>query len=408
MYDNYAISFPSFGISVNPSRVAFVLFGKEIYWYGVLIAVGFVIGMIYIYKRCRRFGIVEDDFANCLIIGVPSAVIVARIYYVVFNYSAFRGDFWSLFKIWEGGLAMFGVILGAVLAVVIYCRVKKIKAAPILDLTMICLILAQAIGRWGNFLNREAFGVLPPNTPAFLRNILDYFTMNLTSGDTVLPVQPTFLYESVWDLIGFFVLHFYSYKRKYDGQIFLLYFAWYGFGRFFIESLRADSLYLFDTGIRVSQLVAGAVCIVSIAVMVYIRVRIKPDPSRMAVAIMERKKAEALDAQQPSAETAAPAAEEIPEAEEVPEAKTEITEKRRARNLAEAKARMIAEARELGLLLDDDGSFIAQVDPQEMKAVDKDRKAGEGASGADGESAPEKAQPVSGSGDESGGDGSDS
>ncbi len=123
---------------------------------------------------------------------------------------------------------------------------------------------------------------------------------------------------------------------------------------------------------------------------------------------MERKKAEALDAQQPSAETAAPAAEEIPEAEEVPEAKTEITEKRRARNLAEAKARMIAEARELGLLLDDDGSFIAQVDPQEMKAVDKDRKAGEGASGADGESAPEKAQPVSGSGDESGGDGSDS
>ncbi len=360
MYDNYLISFPSLGVTVNPSRVAFTLFGKSIYWYGVIIAACFLLGVLYATRNCRRFGIVEDDFFNCLILGTPAAVICGRIYYVVFNYSSYRGDFASVFRIWEGGLAMFGVLIGAVLTVIIYCRVKKNKIMPMLDIVVICMLFAQALGRWGNFLNREAFGLIPQNAPAFIERILHFFRMNLTYGDTVISVQPTFLYESVWNLLGVIFLHLYSRRRKYDGQIFLMYLMWYGFGRFFIEGLRTDSLYLFSTGLRVSQLVAAAAFISSVAILLYIRHARKPDPERMAVALMDKKKAEEREHEVTAAAEAAAVSERADWA---------LTQEKitgRAKTREEAKAKMIAEARELGLILDENGNFVAQVDPEEL------------------------------------------
>ncbi len=395
MYSSYDISFPSFGVTVKASRVAFSFFGKSIYWYGVIIAFGFDLAVLYILKRCKSFGVNQDDFLNCLLIGTPAGVICARIYYVVFNYSAYAGDLAGIFRIWEGGLGMYGVVIGAALSVIIYCRVKKVKMLPILDLVVLGLLIGQTLGRWGNFMNREAFGLIPQGASGALRSVLEFFRMDFVNGADRISVQPTFLYESVWNLAGFIVLHFASKKRKFDGQTALMYLAWYGFGRFFIEGLRTDSLYLFSTGIRVSQLVAAITCVCACAILAYVLIKVKPDPAKMAVNAVSPAAA-AADAEERAGEelplsSGGPSVSE-PEPEIpakpkvshediekqiyeqahmegsainrpfVPETAEALTpEKEEARR--KARAKMIAEARELGLILDEDGNFIAQVDP---------------------------------------------
>lgn len=236
---------------------SYSIFGFTLYWYGTIIAIGFLLAVIYVTKRSKQFGLTQDNIIDMLICAVPSAVIGARLYYVVFNFSLYKDNFWDIFKIRDGGLAIYGAIIFALLAVIIYCKVKKMPVGPFFDIGALGLLIGQAAGRWGNFMNREAFG---RETTVFCR-------MGLTdsSGNTIF-VHPTFLYESLWNLLGLLLLHIFSKsgKRRYDGQIFAMYVAWYGFGRMLIEGLRTDSLYLFSTGLRVSQVLAALSVIVAV------------------------------------------------------------------------------------------------------------------------------------------------
>ena len=269
-----AITFPNLGISVNPSRVAFNVLGKDIYWYGIIIAAGFLLAVIYAMRRAPSFGLTEDNILDMLFVAVPLAIVCARLYYCIFYWDLYRDNPIAILYVWEGGLAIYGGVIGAVIGVAIFCRVKKLPIGPLLDVGCRGLVIGQMIGRWGNFMNREAHGAITDG----------FFKMGIAdAAGNVTYYQPTFLYESVWNLVGFVALHFYSKRRKFDGEVFLLYLAWYGLGRAWIEGLRTDSLYLFNTGIRVSQLLAALSCVAAIAVLVYVRVVRKPQPEKLYV-----------------------------------------------------------------------------------------------------------------------------
>lgn len=269
-----AITFPNLGISVNPSRVAFTVLGKDIYWYGIIIAAGFLLAVIYAMRRAPSFGLTEDNILDMLFVAVPLAIVCARLYYCIFYWDLYRDNPIAILYVWEGGLAIYGGVIGAVIGVAIFCRVKKLPIGPLLDVGGLGLLIGQMIGRWGNFMNREAHGAVTNS----------FFKMGIAdAAGNVTYYQPTFLYESVWNLVGFVALHFYSKRRKFDGEVFLLYLAWYGLGRAWIEGLRTDSLYLFNTGIRVSQLLAALSCVAAIAVLVYVRVVRKPKPEKLYV-----------------------------------------------------------------------------------------------------------------------------
>ena len=242
------ISFPNLGITVDPSPVAFTVMGKDIYWYGIIIAGGFLLAVLYMMYRAKTFGITQDDVLDLVLWAVPIGVICARLYYCVFYWDLYRDNPISMLYIWEGGLAIYGGIIGGAITVLVLSRVKKIPPLVMLDNAAMGVIIGQILGRWGNFMNREAHGSVTDS----------FFKMGLAdAAGKVTYYHPTFLYESVWNLVGFIGLHFYCKKRKFDGEVFLLYVAWYGLGRAWIEGLRTDSLYLFSTGIRVSQLVAA-------------------------------------------------------------------------------------------------------------------------------------------------------
>ena len=280
------ITFPNLGISVDPSRVAFSIGGKEIYWYGIIIAVGFILAVIYACRCAPQFGLTEDHILDMLIVAVPLAVICARLYYCIFYWELYADNPISVLYIWEGGLAIYGGVIGAVIAVAIYSRVKKVPMGPMLDIGGMGLLIGQIIGRWGNFINREAHGAVTDGL----------FKMGLTdTSGNVTYYQPTFLYESVWNLVGFALLHFiFKKRRRYDGEIFTMYVAWYGLGRAWIEGLRTDSLYLFNTGIRVSQLLAAVSCLVAVGFLIY-NLKIHPrDPEQMLVRKMQNRVDEAV------------------------------------------------------------------------------------------------------------------
>ncbi|MBQ8026450.1 MAG: prolipoprotein diacylglyceryl transferase [Oscillospiraceae bacterium] len=265
---NAEISFPLFGIAVNPSNV--IRIGSiTIHWYGVIIAVGFLLAVGYALKRAKEFGFTQDDIIDMLLVAVPLAVICARLYYVIFMPQDYfgPGKWINIVKIWEGGLAIYGGLIGAVLGVILVCRRKKLSIGAMLDIGGIGMMIGQAIGRWGNFMNREAFGA-QTDLP---------WKMGLTLNGTTTYVHPTFLYESLWNAVGFVLIHFLSKKRKFDGQVFLMYIGWYGLGRFFIEGLRTDSLYIIHTNIRVSQLLAIVMFLAALVIL--IASRGKHDPA---------------------------------------------------------------------------------------------------------------------------------
>ena len=282
---NAIISFPGLGIEgLNPSRY-FTLFGKHIYWYGVIIAVGFLLAVWYCAKRAPQFGLKPDMIADMLIFAVPSAVICARLYYCLTYHDAngvnpyFQNPV-SMLYIWEGGLAIYGGVIGAAIAVTAYCKVKKIPAGAMLDLGGMGLLIGQAIGRWGNFINREAYGVNPDGS-----EVTAFCRMGLTVDGVTTYVHPTFLYESLWNVVGFLLIHFLTKKgkRRYDGQVFLWYLAWYGLGRMEIEGLRDDSLYLGMSGIRISQLLSIILVLLSLFLLFYNRVLRYRNPADMLV-----------------------------------------------------------------------------------------------------------------------------
>ena len=265
------ISFPSLGIEIDPPRGVSV--GPLTFnLYGIVIACGLLLAVLYGYRRAKQFGLRQDDILDGVLWVTPFAIICARAYYCIFDWQTYAADPISVLYIWKGGLAIYGGVLGAALGVTVFCLVKKIKLPALLDLVSLGFLIGQSMGRWGNFFNREAFGSA---TESFLRMGL----FNSVTGQWQY-FHPTFLYESLWNLAGFVLLHFLSKRRKYDGQIALGYVAWYGLGRSFIEGLRTDSLML--GSLRISQVLAAVSCLA--AVIVQLVQWFKPhDPAKLLV-----------------------------------------------------------------------------------------------------------------------------
>ena len=268
---NYSsISFPFLGLEVNPPRV-FSLGPLTIHLYGAVIALGLLLAGIYCCRRSRRAGLTEDDILDGILWITPFAVLCARAYYCVFSWQEYADNPISVLYIWNGGLAIYGAVLGALAGVAVCCKIKKCDLRALLDLVVMGFLIGQSVGRWGNFFNREAFGAA---TESFFRMGL----YNTVTGRWEY-YHPTFLYESCWNVVGFLMLHFLYPHRKYDGQIALGYAAWYGLGRAFIEGLRVDSLYLGT--FRVSQVLAGVTCLIAVAVLVWQSFR-SHDPALLA------------------------------------------------------------------------------------------------------------------------------
>lgn len=245
------ITFPNLGITVDPDPVAFTVFGKSIYWYGIIIAAGFLLAVLYMMHRAKDFGITQDDVLDMVLWAVPIGVICARAYYCIFYWELYRDDPISVLYIWEGGLAIYGGILGGAIALLLFCAVRHMPLLQLADVLVPALALGQGIGRWGNYFNMEAYGRLITN-PQW-----QFFPVAV-----LIPVDSgyewhmaTFFYESCVDVLIFLVLWFGVRKRKrWNGQLLAVYMLMYGIGRAAIEGLRMDSLY--SGSIRISQIVS--------------------------------------------------------------------------------------------------------------------------------------------------------
>ena len=257
------VSFPRLGITVWLNEIALDLGSVKIYWYAIIIVTGILLAYLLACKIAKKEGVSADTMSDVLLYALPSAIVGARIYYVAFNYSVYRDDFWGIFKINEGGIAIYGAIIGALISTYIYAKIKKISVLKIFDIGAFGLLVGQAVGRWGNFVNQEAYGEKTNNIFAMTGN-----QIQAEMGEGVL-VHPTFLYESIWNIFGLLLLLSFHKRKKKDGQMFFFYVMWYGIGRFFIEGLRTDSLMFYD--FRVSQLLAAISVILSMVILLFMR-----------------------------------------------------------------------------------------------------------------------------------------
>ena len=292
------VQFPGLGLSFHLNRVAFSIGGVHIYWYGVCIAVGLCLALVFAFRHSIEFGVDPDGMVDVILIGVVLGIVSARAYYVAmapFKYESI----WEMIAIRDGGLAIYGGIIGGFLFGGLACKRRGVPVLPMFDLTAMGFLLGQGCGRWGNFFNQEAFGcntTLPwgmfsETTRAYLMGS----TVTAQSGVTIdpnLPVHPTFLYESIWCFVGFLLLFRYIKKRKFNGDIALRYMIWYGAGRFWIEALRTDSLMLVPSiGLRASQLVAGIAVVVGVAAEIYFTHKFKDKPLMVKLAMTADNKA---------------------------------------------------------------------------------------------------------------------
>lgn len=267
---NYTrVYFEGLGIDFDLPSVAFSIFGYEVHWYGIIIAFGFMLAVLYGGRMAYKWKMSLDGMTDVLIWGTIFGIVCARAYYVIFEWSYYKDHLIEIPQIWNGGIAIYGGIIGALIGAAIGCKTGKINFPNLLDLGALGLLIGQGIGRWGNFFNQEAFGVNTTTAPfrMWSQKIHDDL---VSSADTLaakgiefdpnLPVHPTFLYESVWCLLGFFILNYMVHKhRHFKGEIFMLYGVWYGLERAVVEGLRTDSLYIGDTTLRVSQLLSIAI-----------------------------------------------------------------------------------------------------------------------------------------------------
>ncbi|PWU69266.1 prolipoprotein diacylglyceryl transferase [Gracilibacillus dipsosauri] len=242
-----------------------------IYWYGVIIASGAFLGLWVATREADRLGVKKDYIIDLVVFAIPIAILFARIYYVIFEWDRYAGGpWWKVFAVWEGGIAIHGALIGAVLTAIVFTRVRRLSFWQIADILAPSIILGQAIGRWGNFMNQEAHG--GPISEATYNNFHQYlpdFIMNQMCIDGTM-YHPTFLYESIWNILGFGLLLL---LRKYPlrrGELFLSYVIWYSIGRYFIEGMRTDSLYVV-ANLRAAQLLSVILIIVAIALIIYRR-----------------------------------------------------------------------------------------------------------------------------------------
>jgi len=297
------VAFPGLGLGFALNRVAFTILGRPIYWYGIIIGCGFLLAVILCSRWAPRFGISSDNVMDLLIAAVPMALIGVRAYYVVFNLDLYRRadgslDWGAIVRFSDGGLAIYGAIIASAIVLLIFCRVKKLSFLAFADLGVHGLLIGQCIGRWGNFMNVEAYGGLTKlpwrmcsesiANQLWSQGLLESEEAYFAVLDGTLGVHPTFFYESMWNLVGIFLIYFMGrYARKFDGQLFLTYLFWYGAGRFWIEGLRTDSLYffgleLFGIPLRTSQMVALASAVVGGVVLIW-QLTKKHDPDKLFV-----------------------------------------------------------------------------------------------------------------------------
>ena len=260
--DIYHVRFPNLGWSFTINRVALQFGDFKIYWYGVIIMLGMMLAVLYAYKSAKRYNVDRNKLFNCVFVGLITGIIGARLYFCIFRWDYYSKHLNEIFAIHEGGLAIYGGIIGALLGGLIVAKIQKMKFMPILDISMMGFLLGQGIGRWGNFMNQEAYGT-PTNLP--------WAMMSEGTGGEM--VHPCFLYESLWCLLGFVLIHFYSkYRQRYAGQVFYIYLVWYGFERMIVEGLRTDSLYLpfqvFGMDIRVSQVLSALLLIIGAVLLI--------------------------------------------------------------------------------------------------------------------------------------------
>ncbi len=274
MVENFHVQFPGLGLQFDISNVAFQVGDRNIYWYGLIIAAGMLLAMLYAWRTAPRYNVQTSKLFNCVIVGVITGIIGARLYYCAFAWEEYASNPISILYIHEGGLAIYGGIIGALAGGLLIAKLQKMKFLPILDITMISFLIGQGIGRWGNFMNQEAFGTAT-DLPWRM------FSENTYIDGAHVAVHPCFLYESLWCLLSFVVLHFFGkYRQRYAGQIFYGYLVLYGFERMIVEGLRTDSLYLpfqiFGMQVRVSQVLSAALFAIGI-IMLIINLK-KEDP----------------------------------------------------------------------------------------------------------------------------------
>ena len=270
------VSFPGLGIdnfTLDPVAFSFSIGQKtfNIYWYALIITTGILLAVAYCYYRSKQEGISEDDLLDMALFTVPCAVVGARLYYVLTSLSEYE-NFKEMIAIWNGGLAIYGAIIAGAITILCVCKYKKINPLRAFDMVSPGVMIGQILGRWGNFFNGEAYG-----TEIAEGSILYFIRMglapNINSYSTMYYFHPTFLYESVWNLVGFIIINLLYKKKKFDGQVFLMYVSWYGFGRMFIEGLRTDSLYV---GVfRISQVLGFFCFLIGASLLIYNLARVR-------------------------------------------------------------------------------------------------------------------------------------
>ena len=291
----YQVEFKLFDFAFRFSPVAFTVFGKDVFWYGIIITVGIILAVLYAFMRAKQSGIKPDHMYDYSIFTIIFGIIGARTYYVLSELDSYN-SFMDAIAIWKGGLAIYGGVIGGICALIVTALVKKHKPLRILDCAAPATMIGQMIGRWGNYMNQEAFGcntdlpwgmrsfVYAPHDGVRMEGTVEYLSSHKAllmqkNPDLIIDpqgyVHPTFLYESLWNLLGFILINIFYKKKKFDGAILFAYLGWYGLGRLFIEGLRTDSLYLGSTNIRLSQLVALICIVLSVFALVWGTVRAK-------------------------------------------------------------------------------------------------------------------------------------
>lgn len=259
------------------NRVAFSIGDFEVYWYGIIIGLGVLLGLLFAQHEAKRIGLSTDIFIDYLFYGIIASVVCARLYYVIFSWDSFKDNLIKIFAIREGGIAIYGAIIGASISALLFTKIKKIPFFKFTDCCVFGLLIGQILGRYGNFVNREAFGGYTDSLFAmrYLKAQVGDIPQEVLNNTIIynsaeyIQVHPTFLYESCWNIMIFILLNLFKKHKKFDGEITALYFIGYGIGRFWIEGLRTDQLIIGHTGIAISQVVSIIMIIVSLAFIIY-------------------------------------------------------------------------------------------------------------------------------------------
>lgn len=279
------IAFPHLGISIGTLPKGITIGGFTIAFYGIIMALGMLGGLLLARWQAKRTGQDPEIYMDFAIIGIICSIIGARLYYVIFSWEHYKDDLLQIFNVRGGGMAIYGSVIAAVITAIVYCRIKKYKFSLFADTAVVGLILGQVIGRYGNFMNREAFGQYTDSLFAMRlkldqvnsSTVTDAMREHMTKIDGVsyIQVHPTFFYESLWNLLLLILILLYTKKKKFDGELFLMYLVGYGIGRAWIEGLRTDQLQIGSTGIAVSQVLSALLAVAGIIYWIFRRVKLK-------------------------------------------------------------------------------------------------------------------------------------